>query len=115
MKFFSKIAIDFASALVDGYFETAHSLLDPELRQRYSPDDLRNELISMYEGYSEGKPTHIYFDKQTVMTEWPDKCIRDIGWVYVSILGNGFVEAVSVIVTENEGEFLIREIEWGRP
>jgi hypothetical protein len=34
---------------------------------------------------------------------------------YVSIIGDDFVEAVAVVVSDVEGELLIRRIEWGRP
>ena len=49
------------------------------------------------------------------MTNWPDKRPGDVGWAYVSIVGDDFVEAVAVIIVEVGGELLIREIEWGRP
>jgi hypothetical protein len=39
----------------------------------------------------------------------------DIGWAYVSIEGDDFVEAVRVVVSALGGKPLIREVEWGRP
>ena len=38
------------------------------------------------------------------MDDWPDKKSDDIGWVYVSISGATFGEAVTLIVTNVEGE-----------
>jgi hypothetical protein len=111
----SKIAIDFAAALLEGNYELAHGLLSPELKHGFSPEDLHLEFELMYSGYSEGEPTQIMFDPQFTMTNWPGKRPGDIGWVYVSIVGDDFVEAITVVISDIEGEYLISEIEWGRP
>lgn len=111
----SKIATDFASALLGGDYNLAHSFLTPELQQHFSAEELGQEFHAMYSGYAEGKPTHIVFDPRSTMTDWPDKHPNDVGWAYVSIVGDDFVEAVAVVITEFEGDLLISEIEWGRP
>ena len=49
------------------------------------------------------------------MDYWPDKQPRDIGWAYAAIWGEGFSEAVTVTVAEEEGKEVIRVLEWGRP
>lgn len=49
------------------------------------------------------------------MDNWPAKQPGDVGWAYVSIFGENFVEAVAVTVAKYEGSLLIREVEWGRP
>ena len=49
------------------------------------------------------------------MSDWPAKKERDRAWVYVSLSGDGFGEAVTVIVAEENGQKVIREVEWGRP
>jgi hypothetical protein len=49
------------------------------------------------------------------MEEWPRKRPGDIGWVYVGIEGDDFIEAVTVVVADVDGALLIREVEWGRP
>jgi hypothetical protein len=38
-----------------------------------------------------------------------------MGWAYVGIEGDDFIEAIAVVVATISGELLIREIEWGRP
>ncbi len=110
-----EIAVAFASALVEGDFERAHGLLTPELQGRLPPPTLREELYAMFRGYADGEPTNIHYDEQFSMTEWPAKQPRDIGWAYVSITGEDFVEAVTVVVAEVNGKLLVREVEWGRP
>jgi hypothetical protein len=49
------------------------------------------------------------------METWPDKQPADVGWVYVGIGGDVYSEAVTVIVTREDGRLKIRAVEWGRP
>lgn len=49
------------------------------------------------------------------MTSWPAKQPSDVGWAYVSIGGEVYSEAVIVVVTSENGEVRIREVEFGRP
>lgn len=68
----------------------------------------------MYEGYADGPATSVHLDPEFSMEEWPGKQLGDVGWVYVSIQGEGFVEAVTVIVSAVDVTLTIRNIEWGR-
>lgn len=113
-KRYEQVAIDFASALVDRKFAHAHELLTPDLKREMTPEMLLEALNGMC-AYSPGRPKRIHFDPQHSMESWPDKEPGDLGWVYIGILGDDFVEAVTVIVAEVDGRALIREIEWGRP
>lgn len=49
------------------------------------------------------------------MTSWPGKRPEDLGWIYVSIGGAFYSEAITVVVTSESGEAKIREVEFGRP
>lgn len=49
------------------------------------------------------------------MTDWPDKRESDIGWTYVSIGGDVYSEAVTVVVAIEDGAARIRVVELGRP
>ena len=49
-----------------------------------------------------------------VHTNWPQLQRDDLAGVYVSIDSQD-AQAVTVTVTRQNGELLIREIEWGRP
>jgi hypothetical protein len=115
MQPYEEVAVTFARALVDGDFLRAHELLTPQLRVALSPTALREELREMYDGYAEGPPTQIHYDEQFSMTDWPAKKPGDVGWAYVGIMGEDFVEAVTVVVHETDGMLLISQIEWGRP
>lgn len=111
----ARVAVAFASALVNADFERARSFLAPALRASLTPRILRKNLFGMFEGYAIGKPKSIHFDDEFVLDTWPDKRPDDIGWVYVGIAGDDFVEAVTVIVANVSGKKLIRNVEWGRP
>jgi hypothetical protein len=111
----AKVATAFAQALVDGDFDKAQALLIPELQKRLTPDLLRRELYGMFEGYSDGKPERIWFSEEFSFDAFTGKLEDDLGWDYVSISGDGFNEAVTVIVANSGGKPLIRNIEWGRP
>jgi hypothetical protein len=49
------------------------------------------------------------------MTQWPAKQPSDLGWVYVSIGGDVYSEAVIAIITLENGRPKVREVEFGRP
>ena len=106
------LAVSFAKALAAGDFETAHSYLGSSIRNEMPQDQLRliyGELI----GYWGGPATHV--EVMATMDEWPARQPLDLGWAYVEIHGQGYCEAVSVVVAQESGMSVIREIEWGRP
>ena len=49
------------------------------------------------------------------MNNWHGKESSDLGWIYVSLGGDVYSEAVTVIITREEGDLKIREVEFGRP
>jgi hypothetical protein len=115
MKPHATVAVAFASALVDGDFHRAQALLAPALRQQLPPDTLRENLEATFRRYADGAPKRIRFDEEWAHEDWPAKLPGDIGWAYVGIEGDDFVEGITVTVADVEGDYLIREIEWGRP
>lgn len=111
-----RVAVDFATALVRGDFVRAREFLAPPLHGAMPPEQLRSKLFGMFQGYASGLPRRIHFDPAHSHEEdWPDKKPGDVAWVYVSISGDDFNEAVTVIVAKVGGRLLIREIEWGKP
>lgn len=111
-----QVALKFAVALVDGRFNDAHALLSKYLLGILRPTDLETGLHQMYQGYAEGPPlpecTQVVSMTDIPHVEWRP---GDLGWVYVMIGGEDFSEAVSVLVSTENEQFVIREIEWGRP
>ena len=49
------------------------------------------------------------------MESWPGQEPGDLGWAYVSIGGDVYSEAVTVVVALEDGESRIRSVEFGRP
>jgi hypothetical protein len=115
MKSYEETAVNFVQALADDRWEDARTMLDAELQNQLPVQKLVSTFEGMYKGYAEGPVTSVQFDPEFSMENWPAKKPEDVGWVYVSVQGNGFVEAVTVVVTNSSGHLAIRYIEWGRP
>lgn len=109
-----KLAFAFAQAVVNGQFVAAHALLSDALKQEMSPQDIESSYKQMIE-YGEGAPSLIEVVNADSMNGWPSKQEPDIGWAYIAICGDGYSEAVSVVVAEEKEGAVIRKLEWGRP
>jgi hypothetical protein len=114
MQPYENIAVEFAEALVSKRWEDARAFLDPQLQKNLPNEGLQKQYEDMFR-YGEGPALQVHFDPQFSMQQWPDKKEGDVGWVYVSLIGDGCVEAVTVVVSEHESRLKIRSIEWGRP
>lgn len=106
------VGIAFARALVAGEYDVAHSMPSAPLQAALPPAQLKEKLESMIE-YG-GSPFD-FVDVTTILDDWPAKKVADIGWAYVTIGGDVYSEAVTVVVTQEQTKHAIREIEWGRP
>ena len=111
-KRYKKIAYNFANALANENYTDAFKLLGSNIGALWSPQKLKASYEKMIE-YGEGSATNVEVIES--MDDWPDKKGDDIGWAYVAIEGSDFTEAVTVIVSKENGDYRIRDIEWGRP
>jgi hypothetical protein len=111
---YAQLAVRFANALVAGDFAYAHTLQSAELRPDLTPDRLREAFERMTE-YGDSPPTDV--ELIITMEQWqlPEQRPMDLGWAYVAIAGDGYSEAVTVIVEAAAGQPAIRHLEWGRP
>lgn len=102
----------FATALTSGAWSEARAMLAKGLQAQYTDSALAQHYSQMieYGGGSARVDGYVLF-----MDTWATRQLRDIGWVYVSLSGEGYAEAVTVVVTDEDGAPRIREIEWGRP
>ena len=114
MKPYEKLAVDFCTALVEERWQDAHRFLSRSLQDEITPAGLQEQYRGMFR-YAEGPATKVHFSSEFSMEDWPAKNDGDVGWAYVGVEGDGFVEAVTVIVSEEESGLSIRSIEWGRP
>lgn len=108
---YEQVALKFTSALLNGNFKEAHSFLGSALCDDWTPDLLEETYINMVE-YFHIPPSEISVD--VVDTTMPN-IKPDSAWVYVSIIGEGNIEAVTVVIGHEDDKYLIQELEWGRP
>jgi hypothetical protein len=108
----TKLALEFAKAIVRGDTARAHGFLSSELQVAVTPEKLATEYRDMV-AYGSGDPTVIQVI--TTMDTWPDKRPADTEWVYVAIANDTYSEAVTVVVSQERSRLAIRSIEWGRP
>ena len=106
------MAIEFAKKLVKGDFCAAHQMLSEKLRAETSPEQLKTKFEAMIE-YGEGPPDSVAVTG--IMDDWSEKKETDVGWAYVSISGSDYLEAVTVVVSEEQEKLVISQLEWGRP
>jgi hypothetical protein len=111
---YAQLAVRFANALVAGDVGQAHTLLSAELRPDLTPDRLREACERMIE-YGDGPPTDVELIITLEQWQLPEQRPTDLGWAYVAIAGDGYSEAVNVIVEATAGQPAIRYLEWGRP
>lgn len=100
-----KLALEFANALVQGDYYLAQSLTHLQ-----EDINLESEFMEMIE-YGDGPITHI--EVMNEMVSWSTRQENDVGWAYVALAGDGFAEAVAVVVSKLNGSLKITEIEWG--
>jgi peroxiredoxin len=109
-----EVAQQFGDLIAKEDYSAAHRLLTTEAQQAYSPARLKESAEGM-RTYAPGPITHVEVMEDFVLKEWPAKQEGDAASVYVSLDGDGFCEAVSVVVAEEGTQFRIRHLEWGRP
>lgn len=109
---YAKYAQHFGEALMDGDYESAHSMLSNTLKSKYSKNKLQKTLEKMI---ANGDGDITSADVVNTMDDWPGKKEYDLGWAYLALTGNGFSEAVTVVISREFSEMVIRDIEWGRP
>jgi hypothetical protein len=102
----------FAEELVAKRYVKARSMLTTEMQRSWSAEKLSSQFEQMI-SYGSGP---VKVDGHTeFMKDWPDRKPGDYGWLYVSISGTDFGEAITVIVADEGGQPKIRGLEWGRP
>ena len=105
-------ALEFANVLVARDYPKAYSMTAQAYRTRHTVEELRIAFETIVpDDWGPIGPVEV---AQT-MEDWPGKQPGDIGWAYVSIGGDVYSEAVTVVVALESGEAKIREIEFGRP
>ena len=103
---------NFSQLVVEENYSEAWSMLTEDLKTRISASDIEKHYTNMI-AYGDGPAQLDGF--YSFIDQWPDKKPKDIGWIYISISGANFVEAVTLIIADEDHQPKIRDIEWGRP
>jgi hypothetical protein len=109
---YSHVALEFAKALANRDYAPAYAMTSHEYR-------LGTTLERMRDAFEAIVPTDWgpigAVDIGHTMEDWPDKQPSDLGWAYVSIGGDVYSEAVTIVVTREDGTMKVRTVEFGRP
>ena len=109
---YRQVALEFAKALATRQYASAYAMTSREYQQESTLDQLRANFEAIVPSdWGAADPIEV---GQT-MTEWPGLRPSDLGWVYVSIGGEVYSEALTVVVTLDDGAARIRAVEFGRP
>lgn len=112
MSDYRNVALQFAKLLAQRDYAAAYTMTSRDYRRRMTVEQLHGAFEKIVPAdWGPIAPIEV----GTTMTRWPDKQAADIGWAYVSLGGNLYSEAIVVIVTTENGESKIREVEFGRP
>lgn len=108
---YCQVALKFSLALLNHQYEKAHSYLGSTICDEWPPSLLKETYEKMVD-YFEIPASAMSVD--SVETDLPNNG-SDSAMVYVSVVGEVNTEAVIVVVANESGNYLIQELEWGRP
>ena len=109
---YKKTGIEFAQALADEDFTHAYSMLSEDLREKMSEEELAQTYRDMI-SYGGGPVNKII--PEDGYSDYPDMKPNELGGIYVSLVGNSFMEGILVFVCVEENQARVRGIDWGRP
>jgi hypothetical protein len=95
-------------------YAAAHRMLTRQAQIAWPVQEMKRRSDSM-RSYSPGPFTDMQVMEEFMLEDWPAMQDGDVASIYISLSGDNFCEAVSVIVTQEDGDLRIRDLEWGRP
>ena len=108
------IVLEFANALTVGDFEVAYALCARAYQARHDVQHLRESFAQIIP--DDWGPISVYV-LEDVLTDWPDKQPKDIGWIYASLEGEvyPYSEGLYVLVTQEDDVLRVGDVTFGRP
>jgi hypothetical protein len=107
-----ELALVFTKALATRNYAAAYALTSTTYRESTSPDAMRAAFEAIVPGdWKTVGPVEVI----ETMPDWPGREPSDAGWAYVSVGGEMYSEAVTVIVTVEADVPRVRTVEFGRP
>lgn len=110
---YSNVALNFVQALMDRDYAKAYGMTARDYQGRTSLDAMRAEFEAIVPPDWGVGPVEV--GQTNDMDGFPDRQPSDLGWVYVSIHGDVYSEAVTVIIAEENATLVVRDVEFGRP
>lgn len=109
---YSSVGLEFASALASRDYPTAYAMTSSEYQRSTTLDGMRGafEAIVPPDWRTVG-PLQVV----NTMETWPAKQPSDVGWVYVSIVGDVYSEGLTAVVMVEADTLKVRTVEFGRP
>jgi len=108
------VALRFANLIAAEDYKAASLLLTADCRRANPPERLKQAIVQITR-YRPGPIVNVELVKEGTSLDWPDKQPGDLVSYYIALDGEGFTEAVSVVLTQAGDQILIRALEWGRP
>ena len=109
---YSEVGLKFARALAGRDYSTAYAMTSSDYQRSTTLDEMRAAFEAIVPPeWPTGSPVAV----GQAMETWPTKQPSDVGWVYISIGGDVYSEAVTVVVTREADTLRIRSVEVGRP
>jgi len=109
---YTAVALNFATALTARDYAAAYEMTSREYQQRVPLETMQDSFEALVPAEF-GPVTSV--EVGLTMDSWPDKQPADAGWVYVSIGGDVYSEALTIVVTLDDGSLKVRDVEFGRP
>jgi len=109
-----RTAEQFGNLIARVDYSSAHGLLTQAARISYSPSEIRWTVEAMTACMA-GTIRAVQVPEEQVRVDWPEKQPGDVASVLVRLVGDVFVEAVTVILAKEDDAVRIRHLEWGRP
>ena len=109
---YENFAYEFTVALTNREYKKAYSMTSKEFKTKTTIEEMKASFEHVVPNdWGAMGPIEL----GETMTDWPDKRATDLGWVYVSIGGDVYSEAIIAIVSIEDKAIKIREVEYGRP
>lgn len=109
---YKDVALAFATALATRDFPGAHAMTSQQYQTVNTPEALKAAFEAVVPlDWGPIDPIAMGL----TMDSWPGRESDDVGWAYVGLGGDVYSEALTVVVTLDEGALKVRTVEFGRP
>jgi hypothetical protein len=105
-------AMQFGNLLAMRKYADAYEMTSKDYRRRTSLEEMQEQFENIVPiDWGPIDP----IEAGRTMNDWRGKEPSDLMWVYVSLGGDVYSEAVTVIIAQEDGSLKVREVEFGRP